>query len=63
MNGTNYEVPHCEVFFTPHSHPSWPKYSPQTPRPGELVLVVILIIIITHYQLKLTDVLYHIVWY
>ena len=20
---TNYEVPHCEVFSTPHSHPSW----------------------------------------
>ena len=23
MNGTNYEVPHCGVFSTPHSHPSW----------------------------------------
>ena len=23
MNGTNYEVPHCGAFSTPHSHPSW----------------------------------------
>ena len=23
MNGTNYEVPHCGAFFSPHSHPSW----------------------------------------
>ena len=23
VNGTNYEVPHCGAFFTPHSHPSW----------------------------------------
>ena len=23
MNGTNYEVPHCGAFLTPHSHPSW----------------------------------------
>ena len=23
MNGTNYEVPHCGAFPTPHSHPSW----------------------------------------
>ena len=23
MNGTNYEVPHCAAFSTPHSHPSW----------------------------------------
>ena len=22
MNGTNYEVPHCGAFSTPHSHPS-----------------------------------------
>ena len=22
-NGTNYEVPHCGAFSTPHSHPSW----------------------------------------
>ena len=21
-NGTNYEVPHCEAFYTPHSHPN-----------------------------------------
>ena len=25
MNGTNYEVPHCGAFFTPHSHTSWAK--------------------------------------
>ena len=23
MNGTNYEVPYCGAFSTPHSHPSW----------------------------------------
>ena len=23
MNGTNYEVPHCGAFSTPHFHPSW----------------------------------------
>ena len=23
MNGTNYEVPDCGAFSTPHSHPSW----------------------------------------
>ena len=23
MNSTNYEVPHCWAFSTPHSHPSW----------------------------------------
>jgi hypothetical protein len=23
VNGTNYEVPHCGAFSTPHSHPSW----------------------------------------
>ena len=23
MNSTNYEVPHCEAFSTPHSRPSW----------------------------------------
>ena len=23
MNGTNYKVPHCGAFSTPHSHPSW----------------------------------------
>ena len=23
MNGTNYQVPHCGAFSTPHSHPSW----------------------------------------
>ena len=23
MNGTNYEVPHCGAFSTPHSHRSW----------------------------------------
>ena len=22
MNGTNYEVPHCGAFSTPHSHPT-----------------------------------------
>ena len=22
MNGTNYEIPHCRAFTTPHSHPS-----------------------------------------
>ena len=22
MNGTNYEVPHCEAFTSPHSHPN-----------------------------------------
>ena len=21
MSGTNYEVPHCGAFYTPHSHP------------------------------------------
>ena len=31
MNGTNYEVPHYGVLSIPHSHPSWPKYSPQDP--------------------------------
>ena len=25
MNGTNYEVPHCGAFSTPHSHLSWAK--------------------------------------
>ena len=23
MNGTNYEVPRCRAYVTPHSHPSW----------------------------------------
>ena len=23
LYSTIYEVPHCEAFFTPHSHPSW----------------------------------------
>ena len=23
MNSTNYEVPHCGAFSTPHSHPPW----------------------------------------
>ena len=23
MNSTNYDVPHCGAFSTPHSHPSW----------------------------------------
>ena len=31
MNGTNYEVPHCGAFSTPHSRPSWTQYSPQDP--------------------------------
>ena len=22
MNGTNYEIPHCKAFSTPHSHPN-----------------------------------------
>ena len=28
MNGTNYEVPHCGAFSTPHSHPSWAQIFP-----------------------------------
>ena len=31
MNGKNYKVPHCGAFFTAHSHPLGPKYSPQDP--------------------------------
>ena len=28
MNGTNYEVPQCEAFSNPHSHPSWAQIFP-----------------------------------
>ena len=37
MNGTNYEVPHCGAFSTPHSHPSWAQIF------ASLIIIIIII--------------------